>query len=488
MKTKSLVAISLAVILGACSQNSRHKATTTDSSTSTEKSGAGTHSEAAIQAINVYFETSGSMRGFVPSDHSSPFKANYGSLLNELDNKFSVKPTIYYLRDRGKTEKYKEQLMDFAHSLDVSTFSSGNTKIEEQIKYILESTNDSTISFFVTEGIFSINNGASTSELDKLMYVVKHAVQKKIQEFRKNGREFSIKLYQNSAPFNGSYFNRFDRPIIINGTNRPYYTIVLGNSTLIDSVEQYEKYMFTTDNGFVQSARFSSNGSVILSKGNISSYYWTLLRGVDGKGSFRPIYNPDKSAIIGMQDIRASRGQVSDMVFSVLIDYSALHINEAYMLDTSNYVINSIDGYQIIDAQPFSLIEGELKPSDQKITSNLKNHEQSVVLTIKTSSNNYPRIDLKLKRSIPKRIKNLFGTAEHDDAPAMYSDKTFGLEYLVKAFHQGTSEMTDTPVPHFELSIQTSMQRGKGGHYILILLIVALIILFTLIIIKNKRR
>lgn len=207
----------------------------------------------------VVLENSTSLKGYVVRkekvsyNDDNTFESTVGDLISKLeDSKFNPRWSCGSKKGTNINDLYDRGIQDG------TIFSAGNTKIHEYIGKVGALANDSTISIFVSDMVYSLsrpemknNPMAIKNELPKLQTLTKDTLRK----LAKN--DIHLLLVQYTADFNGEYYYNctnnitqcdFKQEVM---QKRPYYFLIFGTKNNLDAllskniVTKYEKIWVT---------------------------------------------------------------------------------------------------------------------------------------------------------------------------------------------------------------------------------------------------
>ena len=231
--------------------------------------------------VLITFENSMSMKGYVAKEPrveypNMTFKSVVGDLVSQLNTKDF--PTQWQCG--GKSGKSLDDLYSKGIK-DGSIFAGGDTPLEDYFREVGKKANDSTISMFVSDMVFSMSTGkmkknpeAIKSALPDLQTLVKN-------ELRKLGKSnIHLLLVQYTSDFNGKYYYNYTNNMkpcafkreVMHG--RPYYILAFGtqeNLNVLLGTNIFPKY-----NKLWASFTLSDNDYMVQSATSIEEQYWYI--------------------------------------------------------------------------------------------------------------------------------------------------------------------------------------------------------------------
>lgn len=193
--------------------------------------------------VLITLENSMSMKGYVAKESNveypnMTFKSVVGDLVSQLNTKDF--PTQWQCG--GKSGKSLDDLYDKGIK-DGSIFAGGDTHLEDYFREVGEKANDSTISMFVSDMVFSMSTGkmknnpeAIKSALPDLQTLVKNELRKLEKS------NIHLLLVQYTSDFNGKYYFNYTNNMkpcafkreVMHG--RPYYILAFGSQDNLKSL------------------------------------------------------------------------------------------------------------------------------------------------------------------------------------------------------------------------------------------------------------
>lgn len=160
--------------------------------------------------VNFLMETSGSMSGFM-SKNGTEFQKDVWGLVSLLDGNYQSDFSLFHIQAKGELIK-RTVIADFRNNLNVGTFTSAtSTDIPEILDSILLKTNQTNVSVFVSDLIFSPSSGGKASLLQISSDIYKRFANKK----------FASVIYQLKSKFYNS------KSKLLSGDS-PYYVWIIG--------------------------------------------------------------------------------------------------------------------------------------------------------------------------------------------------------------------------------------------------------------------
>lgn len=178
-----------------------------------------------IKQINVYVETSVSMKGYVNSNNSGnyPLKDVIPFLITDIDNTFQLKSNLFTISDKQKKFNYSKN-----HFFDQlgkgKLFTGKSSKLHHIFTDVIATAKKEAVSILITDGIPDLGRQNTDSEGAK--------IESHIYESLVVNKQLGVALFKFHSDFNGThYFNKRNNDGV-NYKNRPFYDIQLRNRPL----------------------------------------------------------------------------------------------------------------------------------------------------------------------------------------------------------------------------------------------------------------
>jgi len=341
----------------------------------------------------------GYMKGY------SEFKDAVSNYLTDIQiADFSETMNLYFINK--KIDKTNPDINAYFERLTTSC-NAATSDIAKIFQTVLEQTDDSTISIFVTDGIFSPEKGKNASDyLRQQQKDIKEAVANHLLQFPNT----AVTVYQLSSKFDGIYYNLKDEKSKINEP-RPYYIFVIGNVAHIALLKAS-----VTDDKFKGGG--ITNSYTLLPSMNISVDYQIL--NAPKFGSFERDKKSPKTSIFNIEKANKGKGK-GQFMFTVGMNLGKFQIllGDDYLMDTDSYA-------RLINKQPSNdyFIEMEHNSvADTQHTHNIKLTTEKIVTG---------ELEVTLRNHFPQWIADV----NDEDGSSAVADKTFGIKYLVEGIYE----------------------------------------------------
>ncbi len=169
--------------------------------------------------INVYIDGSGSMKGYFAKGNMT----NLVQALVSLDN-VAGDTAVTYKMWGSNVKLTKDNIVTNLQEGRVTGKASEFDKILAPM--VKEAVND-TLTILMTDGILSSASNY-TSRNNKFTDDNRAALAQKIQN-QLNGSDKAVSVYRMTTGYNGTYYNKANKPVNIKNSTRPFYMIVIGD-------------------------------------------------------------------------------------------------------------------------------------------------------------------------------------------------------------------------------------------------------------------
>lgn len=187
--------------------------------------------------VKVYVENSASMDGYI--NGGTEFENIIREYLDEFtymeglesipDSMKKQRFQLNFISSKGINDSVQYDVGRFIDKLEPYQFRGvpgrGTTDIAQAIILILNKSDVNDISVFITDGVFSV------SKSDDYLIQQQQKISNTIRNFRSSKNpDFGVMIYQFSAQFNGTYYDKRDSPVNYKG-KRPFFMWFFGSSS-----------------------------------------------------------------------------------------------------------------------------------------------------------------------------------------------------------------------------------------------------------------
>lgn len=359
--------------------------------------------EAAFHPIvNVYLENSGSMDGYMSGE--TEFKQIVYNFLTDLKIECITESlNLFYIN--SNILRQKDDIDDFIRKLNPTTFRKkggdrGASDIAQMIDNIMGQMNDTVVSIFISDCIFSPGKGKDAQQYLSNQEI---GIKRTVGEYFNSHPRFAVVGYQCYSSFNGLYYDKDDAGTTYNGS-RPFYIWMMGTQNAL------RRITFK-----IPPSRFHGEGVkntfvCFAGEQQLPDSCYAIKQ---GSGKFKP---SKKDSRHGISDLKKGRnGQVT---FAINAHLSPLLLSDDYLLDPEHYIVSE-DNYKVTKIDPI------LANSKYSYTLHFVGHR--VLPT---------NLTIRLMADIPSWVNQL-NDEDGMRLDATNQDKTFGLKHLVNGFNGG---------------------------------------------------
>lgn len=387
-----------------------------------------------------YLERSGSMVPYDAANGDGRFKAAIVRMLNSLPNEDNNK--IYVVN--SSINEYPQGVRKFLADNNIfeATRSIGDasyTDFAVIFRDILDHTAANEVSILVTDMIYSTKNmnGINPQKVFAEAQGMINSV------FKNNVKDKSMLIIKMNSSFNGMYYS-YDSP---SGKRydgqRPYYIVIVSNKENIARLTQDSSYstfcQFKEMDGYENEYLFETSEIY-------SPHYSLLMSYPDIKARFRP-EKGQTSQITEIEDVEPENG-TSSIQLVVAADLGRMFIDDNYLSDKRNYVVESDDDIKIkaimtIDRQHITPAE---KKYAEKVT------HVFVLETKKITTDQDVRI--RLKNALPQWVEQSSSDDDANIAAPEFARTTFGFKYIMKGIYESYSKNAEEGPYYFTLKLK----------------------------------
>lgn len=345
--------------------------------------------------VNVYLENSGSMDGYVKG--TTEFEQIvYNYLVNLKLAKITSELNLFYINSNVLPQQGDVQ--DFIEKLEPTSFKAkggnrGTSDISQMIGMIMNEMNDSIVSIFISDCIFSPGRGKDAEDyLNNQTIGIKNVV----GQYFNSHPELAVMGYRCMSSFNGYCYDKNDAGTLYVG-KRPFYVWLFGTQGALNRIQnEMLKNRYQLDG--VQNEFMAFTGGTTM-----PDSCYAVKR---GSGKFDLNRNDPKHSI---ENLKADKnGKVR---FSIEVNYAPLILNDAYLCDTSMYVVND-SKYKVVSVE------------------RIKEYQKySHIIHIEAERVHPSNLEIQLCTGIPNWPEH-YNDDEGNTISESNADKTFGIKYM----------------------------------------------------------
>ena len=345
--------------------------------------------------VNVYLENSGSMDGYVKGQTEFE-QIVYNYLVNLKLAKITSELNLFYINSDLLPQQ--DDVHDFIEKLEPTTFKAkggkrGSSDISQMIGMIMDEMNDSIVSIFISDCIFSPGKGKDAAEyLNNQQIGIKNSV----GLYFNNHPKLAVLGYRCMSSFNGYYYDKNDAGAMYNG-KRPFYIWMFGTQGALNRIQnEMIKNHYQLDG--VQNEFVAFAGGTTMP----DSSYAVKMK----SGNFDLKRSDSKHSI---ENLKADKnGKVR---FSIEVNYAPLILNDTYLCDTSMYKLND-SKYRVVSVE------------------RIKEYKKySHVINIEADKVHPSNLEIQLCTGTPT-WPEYYNDDEGNQLSDTNSDKTFGIKYM----------------------------------------------------------
>lgn len=345
--------------------------------------------------INVYIENSGSMDGYVKGQTEFEHIV-YNYLVDLKQIRIAKELNLNYIN--SKILPQQDDINDFIEKLEPSSFKAkggdrGTSDIALMIKDILADMNDSIVSIFISDCIFSPGKGKNAGEYLTNQQI---GIKNYLGDYLYNHPNLAVVGYRCMSQFDGICYDKNDLGKYYKGS-RPFYIWLFGGQGAINRIRIEMQKSSRPLKGVENVFTVLSGGQDIP-----DSCYAVKIK----SGKFDLDKADPKHSII---NLKADKG--GKIRFSVEVNYAPLILDDEYLCNTELYELSD---------PKFKLVSVE-RINDYK--------KYSHVLTFETENVHPSTLDIKLKTGVPT-WPELYNDNEGNEISEDNADKTYGIKYM----------------------------------------------------------
>ena len=395
MKKCSIILFSTLLFLSACRNDTKRR----NNDTPIENPKNTTIIDPEIKPIiNVYIENSGSMDGYVDGGVTEFEDAIHNYLVDMSLSKTTDSLNLFYIN--SEIIPQGSDINAFIEDLTPKSFKAkggnrGASDIADVFKLVLSETDQNHISIMVTDGIFSPGRGVAA---DSFLRRQQTEIKKTMGEYLDSLPNTGLLIYQLSSQFNGIFYNKVNDKIPIN-TQRPYYIWVIGNIKHLNRLRNR-----------VPDSKFKGGGVQNLFSITDSSQKTDYAVKMNS-GNFKLDRKSPKNTIVNLK--KETKGRHNKVRFSVNANLTGFLLDDAYLLDASNYEMNNNYNLEI-----------EKAPKN--------NHGYTHTLNLSADKVHKGKVSIKLKSNIPDWVEAI----NDSDGSEHIEGKTYGIKHQVHGVYE----------------------------------------------------
>ena len=345
--------------------------------------------------INVYIENSGSMDGYVKGQTEFEHIV-YNYLVDLKQIRIAKELNLNYIN--SKILPQQDDINDFIEKLEPSSFKAkggnrGSSDIALMIRDIMEEMNDSVVSIFISDCIFSPGKGKNADEYLTNQQI---GIKNYIGDYLYKHPQFAVVGYRCMSQFEGYCYDKNDSGKYYKGS-RPFYIWLFGGQGAINRIriemQKNNRPLRGVENVF----------TVFAGGANMpDSCYAVKIK----SGNFDLDKLDPKHSINNLKKDKGGR-----IRFSVEVNYAPLILSDDYLCNTELYDLSD---------PKFKLVAVDRINEYKKYTH---------LLTFETDQVHPSTLDILLKTGVPLWPEQ-YNDNEGNEITEDNADKTYGIKYM----------------------------------------------------------
>lgn len=347
--------------------------------------------------INVYIENSGSMDGYVKGQTEFE-QIVYNYLVDLKQIRIAKELNLNYINSEILPQQ--DDIRDFIEKLEPTSFKAkggnrGSSDMALMIKDILSEMNDSTVSIFISDCIFSPGKGKNAED-----YLVNQQIGIKnyLGDYINEHPNLAVVGYRCMSQFEGLCYDKNDSGKYFKGS-RPFYIWLFGGQGAINRIriemQKNNRPLKGVENVFTVFA-----GGIDMP---LSDYAVKIK-----SGNFDLDKTDPKHSIMNLKADKGGR-----IRFSVEVNYAPLILSDEYLCNTELYELSD---------PKFKL----------KSVERIKEYKKySHLLTFETEHVHPTTLDV-LINTVPPTWPEQYNDDEGNEITVDNADKTFGIKYMAE--------------------------------------------------------
>lgn len=390
-----------------------------------------------IPEMNMYFENSGSMSGYVTG--LTELKAVLSELVVQLTHFYKTAPNLSLVSNSELfpiNYSSPEELISILdpESPNYRLGNRGESELNMVIKTILNNTKKESLSFLISDLIYSLSKNQDTKDgLDIQSSLTKGVVLTKLRE-----QDIAISLIKINSNFSGIYYSRTNGKFPIDKFVRPVYIMVLGNKDLV--FDFFSRINLNRVKGFENMVHFySPDGKPVP---------FTILRETNKKGTFRQERSTKgvNAPIHKIGKIKFDH-RTNSFEFTVAINTGGIPVYNKYFENIENYQVQG--GASIISIQ--KILPESVNKRDYALVKKVKaTHLVTLSINKDTKIQN---LELSLLNRMPGWIEQ---SSNNDDINGPDNKTTFGLVHFIKGVEEAFLDNNINSNKYFSITIKLS--------------------------------
>ena len=351
--------------------------------------------------INVYIENSGSMDGYVKGQ--TEFEHIVYNYLVDL-KQIRVAKELHLNYINSQILPQQDDINDFIQKLEPTSFRArggnrGTSDLALMIKEILKETNDSTVSIFISDCIFSPGKGKDANDYLNNQQI---GIKNYIGDYINKHPQFAVVGYRCMSQFEGFCYDKNDSGKYYKGS-RPFYIWLFGGQGALNRI-RIEMQKNNRPLKGVENSIIAFVGGTDMP----DSCYAVKIK----SGNFDLDRSDPQHSI---KNLKADKG--GRVRFSVEVNYAPIILDDDYLCKTEVYELGD---------PKFELVSAERIDEYKKY---------SHILTFETKHVHPSSLEIELKKDIPSWPQQ-YNDDEGNGINDSNADKTYGIKYMTEGIRE----------------------------------------------------
>jgi len=310
----------------------------------------------------------------------------------------------------------------------------GYTDFRQIFDNILNRTTDDQVSILVTDLIYSVRDmqGVNPQRVFSEIEGMTNAV------FKSEVKRKSLLVVRMTGSYNGPYYS-YDNSVKPFAGRRPYYIIIVASNANMARLTRDATLRTFAD---MERMRGYDNMCLMTADDIYKPYYSFLLSNDDVRGRFRPERGQD-SQVRSLKGVEADRNS-GDIQLALAVDLSHMFIDQRYLTDVSNYVVEADDGVRIKEIRKVN--RRDITPAEKKYLGSATH-----IFVLQASAVTHEQ-DVKIK--LLNRLPQWIAASSTDSDLKPDGMTTFGLKYLLGGIFDSYNRNADDDHAYFELDLE----------------------------------
>ncbi|MCR5130174.1 MAG: hypothetical protein K6C10_01765 [Prevotella sp.] len=391
--------------------------------------------------VNFYLERSGSMVPYDAAGGTGEFKKAITQMLNNLPGS-NESNKIYVVN--SEINAYPKGFSQFISDSNIFEATKGigdasSTDFSAIFTQLLDKTGANELSILVTDMIYSTKQMAGVNP-QKVFAEAQGMIN---AVFKSQVEEKGLLIVKMQGSYNGAYYPYNSQGGVQYNGRRPYYIIVVGSNDNIARLTRDDNYLpfsrFSQLTGYEDMCLFETNDVY-------KPYYSLLLESDQIRGRFRPVHGQGDQ-IKNIENVEVDRNS-GDLRLLLAVDLGGMLIDEQYLTNPDNYVVESDDDIEI----------KEIRPIDQKdVTPAEKKHlgKATHIFVLESEGIKHAQdVDIKLMNRLPQWVEASSSDDDTNVSASGFANTTFGLKYLLQGIYDSYRKHSKGEPYYFELDME----------------------------------